>query len=401
MPTLLQITVALNKGSHGKIAEQIGGLMKERGWEVYIAHGARYVNASQHKSIQIQSKLGEYRHKIKSLLLDADGLGSNKATQRLIETIKQIKPDIIQIHNIHGYYLNFKLLFEYLNTTSIPIVMTLHDCWVFTGHCVHFVTANCNKWQTGCGNCPQIHSTPMSLFYDNSGHNFDLKNQYINANPNLHIVCVSQWIENYLRQSIYKDHNIYQIHNGIDLDVFKPRKEKCQGIFRIIGVSCPWNKSKGLMDVYKLRELLPKDKFEIVLVGLNEKQKSKLPDGIIGILKTNNQEELAELYSESNVFINPTYADTFPTTNLEALACGTPVITYNTGGSPEAIDSATGIVVETGNVQAMANAIFKLSENQLSSKDCRNRAELLFNKNNCFLRYVQIYKELTQMDINV
>lgn len=394
MPTLLQINITCNQGSTGKITEQIGLLMKSRGWIVYLAHGARFVNPSQLDTYQIQDKKGEYLHALKSLLFDSDGLGSSKATMALVEYIKEIKPDLIQIHNLHGYYVNFRILFDYLNSTNIPVVMTLHDCWIFTGHCVHFVTANCDKWKKGCDNCPQIHSVPKSLFLDRSKRNFELKKIYIGGNKNLYFVCVSRWIELFLRQSMYKDHPIQLISNGIDLKTYRPSKLKGMDKFRILGVCNPWSKEKGLYDIFELRKILSKDDFEITLVGLTQKQKDNLPEGINGVLRTSDQNELVDLYSSSNLFINPTYADTFPTTNLEALACGTPVVTYNTGGSPEAIDEKTGAVIEQGDIVALAQVIMQMKQSPLSSEACRKRAEELFDKDRCFIKYIKLYEEL-------
>lgn len=394
MPKLLQINITRNQGSTGKIAEQIGQLMKQHGWEVYVAHGARFINPSLLKSYQIQNKTGEYLHALKSLLFDADGLGSTKATHNLVRFIKEIHPDIIQIHNLHGYYVNYKILFEYLNETNIPIVMTLHDCWAFTGHCVHFITVNCHKWKSGCGNCPQITSTPKSIFIDHSDLNFKLKKDIIAGNKNLHIICVSQWLKQLTQYSIYKNHPIRLIYNGIDLDVYRPTCRKATDKFHILGVSNPWSKDKGLYDIFKLRKILPEKDYHITIVGLNKKQKDSLPIGITGILRTNNLQELVTLYSTSNVFINPTYADTFPTTNLEALACGTPVITYRTGGSPESLSDDTGIVVEKGDINSLAKAIISMKISPLSSKACTNRAKNLFNKDDRFQEYLKLYYSL-------
>lgn len=397
MPKLLQITITCNQGSTGKIAEQIGLLMKKKGWEVYLCHGARFVNESQLKTYQIQNVFEEYFHALKSMMFDADGLGSVYATKRLVEYIKQVNPDIIQIHNLHGYYLNFKLLFEYLNSTNIPIVMTLHDCWNMTGHCTHFVTANCDKWKIGCGDCPQIHSVPKSLFIDRSKRNFELKKQYIAYNKNVHFVCVSEWIEGILKQSMYKDHPIHLIKNGVDINTYRPSVAKKNDKFRILGVSNPWSKEKGLYDFFKMREILPIDQYQITLVGLNERQITSLPEGIQGILRTNNQQELVDLYSQSNVFVNPTYADTYPTTNLEALACGTPVVTYCTGGSPESITSEVGVVVEVGDVVGMASVLSKMKDAPLSSEACRNHAETNFDKEKSFEKYLNLYNDLVSI----
>ena len=393
MPKLLIVNITCNQGSTGKISEQVGVMMKKRGWDVYYAHGARRVNHSKLKTIPFSSVKGEYLHALKSLLLDDDGLGSTRATKELVEQIKEIRPDVIQLHNLHGYYLNYKVLFEYLHTTNIPVVMTLHDCWSFTGHCVHFVTAGCDKWKRGCSNCPIYNQAPKKSLIDRSARNYQLKKNLIASYKHLSIVPVSEWLGGLVEQSIYKVHPIHVIQNGIDLSIFMPQK-KNQGKFRILGVANPWSKDKGLYDVYKLREILPLEDYDITLVGLSEKQVGELPAGINGIVRTSNQQELAELYAQSNVLINPTYADTFPTINLEALACGTPVITYRTGGSPEAIDEKTGVIVDQGNVVALANAIMQMKDNPLSSADCRKRAEALFDKDKCFEKYVELYEEL-------
>lgn len=394
MPTLLQLNATCNQGSTGKIAENIGLLMKKKGWSVYYAHGARYINKSQLNTYQIQSVWSEYLHILKGLLWDAAGLGTTNETYKLIKYIQQIKPDIIQIHNLHGYYINYKILFEYLNTTSIPIVITMHDCWLFTGHCAHFELKNCEKWKTLCHHCPLISSYPKSLFRDNSKSNFLLKKELISRNRNLHFVAVSKWLERLLRESIYKDHYITTFRNGIDLNIYKPSIPKNQEKFQVLGVGNPWSKEKGLYDIYKLRDLLPSDEYDIVLVGLNQKQLESIPRGIKGILRTNSQQQLVDLYSSSNVFINPTYADTFPTTNLEALACGTPVITYNTGGSPESIDDKTGMVIEKGNIYEIAAGIKQLKREPVSVELCVNRAHLFFDKNECFKHYVNLYESL-------
>lgn len=393
MPTLLIINVTCNQGSTGKISEQVGLMMQQRGWNVYYAHGARRVNPSQLKTIPFSSIRGEYLHALKSLLFDANGLGSTRATQKLVEQIKEIHPDIIQIHNIHGYYLNYKILFEYLNSTDIPIILTMHDCWNFTGHCTHFVTAMCKKWKTGCYDCPLLNVSPKS-YIDRSKRNYALKKSLLTSNKNLHIVPVSYWLESMVRESFLKGKDIQVIQNGVDLNIFKPYPKKRGTEFKILGVANVWNKDKGIYDIYKLREMLSLSGFQITLVGLTQNQIANLPEGIVGITATANQKDLAELYSGADVLINPTYADTFPTINLEALACGIPVVTYRTGGSPESLDSKTGIVVEQGNVTALANSFMYLRENPLSSEDCRKRAEEYFDKNRCFEKYVNKYESL-------
>lgn len=390
--TLLQINVSANWGSTGKIAESIGLASIRHGWESYIAYG-RYCNPSQSHLIKIGTKSDPYLHYVHQRIFDDEGLCSKNATRQLIKTIKDLGPDIVQLHNIHDHYLNYRLLFEYLNRTDIKVVWTFHDCWAFTGHCFHFVTKNCKRWKTQCYGCPLQHEYPKTLL-DHSDENFSLKKNLFTKNKNLTIVACSEWMAQFVRESFLQDKPLYVIHNGVDLDIFKAKpNEKVQKMFKVLAVSNVWNKDKGIDDILTLRNLLPED-YTMTIVGLNEKQLKKLSFGIKGIQRTQNVQELVKLYSEAAVLINPTYADTFPTVNLEALACGTPVITYRTGGSPEAIDKKTGVVVEQGDVNGLVEAIYRMKENPLSSADCRKRAEECFDKDKCFEKYVELYEKL-------
>ena len=392
---LFQINVTANWGSTGKIAEQIGQCAMSHGWESYIAYG-RMMNPSKSQLIRIGSKADVYEHFAEQLLFDDEGLGSRFATKSLIDKIEKINPDIVQLHNIHDHYLNYKILFGYLNKTNTKVVWTFHDCWAFTGHCFHFVQKNCDRWRTQCHDCPlknQYHKTIL----DRSYQNFNLKRLLFVGCKNLTVVPASYWMADFVKRSFLKDKRVEVIHNGVDLNVYKPlggKPSASRGKIRIIAVSNIWNADKGEQDVYKLREMLPVDEYEITMVGLSSSQVNNLPSGIEGIQRTQNVNELVKLYSESDVLVNPTYADTFPTVNIEALATGTPVITYRTGGSPEAIDERTGIVVEQGNIEALADAIRKMKASPLSSDDCRERAEQYFDKDKCFEKYINLYDSL-------
>lgn len=389
MPTLIQINICSAVLSTGKITEDIAKVAIHHGWNCYVAWG-RLAKPSVSKQIRIGNKFDTYWHFVVHKLFDLEGLASKKATRKLINKIQTIQPDIIHLHNIHDHYLNYKILFEYLNKTNIKIVWTFHDCWAFTGHCCHFVEQNCMKWKTGCNHCIR-----RNKFVDRSQENYLLKKKLFMGNKNLTIVPCSEWMADFVKDSFFKNKRIQVIHNGIDLSVFKviPEIKKRDGKFRIVAVSNVWLPYKGIYDVFKLRGLLA-DEYEITMVGLSKEQLNKLPLGIRGIQRTQNVQELVKLYNESDVLINPTYADTFPTVNLESLACGTPVVTYNTGGSPEAIDEKTGIVVEQGNIDAMAAAIRQLKMSPLSAKDCRMRAEEYFDKDKCFSEYIKLYENL-------
>ena len=396
MPKLLQINITANWGSTGKIAESIGMAVMKAGWESYIAYG-RWCNPSQSHLIKIGGKWGKYLHFSEQRIRDNEGLCSRGATRRLISQMDMIKPDVVHLHNIHDHYLNYKILFEYLNKTNIKVVWTFHDCWAFTGHCFHFVTKNCMKWKTGCYDCPLKNVYPKTLM-DRSAKNYELKKSLFGGCQHLAIVPCSDWMAGFVKQSFLKDKRIEVIKNGVDLKVFKPVNELKVSYgqeFKILAVSSVWNEDKGLSDIYRLRELLPSN-CNITIVGLAEKQVNSLPQGITGIQRTQNVQELVQLYSDATVLINPTYADTFPTVNLEALACGTPVVTYRTGGSPEAIDENTGIVVEQGCIEAMAKSIITIckGDRSLYNVVCRKRAEECFDKNKCFEEYLRLYDRL-------
>lgn len=389
MPKLIQLNVSANTGSTGNIAEGIGKAAMSRGWESLIVYG-RHANLSESKLQKIGSESYVYIHYAKNRLLDGEGLGSKQPTGQLIKIISEYKPDVIQLHNIHDHWLNYPILFKYLVTVQTPVVWTFHDCWAFTGGCYHFENDNCYKWiEKQCkGKCIQGHFR--------SFRNFSLKEQLLCAlGKRLNIVCVSEWITKFASQSFLgASASIHTIRNGIDTNsVFRFLGEPKGKM--VLGVSNIWPKYKGLNDFIELRKLLPDD-IGIILVGLNGNQIKSLPKGIKGLRRTSNVEELSKLYREVSVFVNPTHNDTFPTVNLEALACGTPVVTYRTGGSPEAIDKSTGIVVEKGNIAALAEAVLEVLDNpqNFPSGVCRARAELHFDKDKQFGQYIDLYESL-------
>ncbi|WP_028904487.1 glycosyltransferase [Prevotella sp. P6B4] len=403
MPTILQINVACNWGSTGRIAEQIGVLAQKNGWNAYLAHGTRYVSGSQLKTIRVSSSFEEKAHGVKSLLLDAHGLGSVNGTKAFVEKLDEIKPDIVHLHNIHGYFVNYEILFDYLCGKDIPIVWTLHDCWSFTGHCMYFDRVGCDKWKTGCHHCPQLHSYPKSLFIDRSSANWERKRKLFTSVKNLTLVPVSNWLGDLVSQSYLGKYPVHVIHNGIDLNVFKPTESDLKkqygidGKFVVLGVADIFGDRKGLGEFIQLHQSYGDD-IQIVLVGVSEEEKKQLPEGIIALRRTTNVNQLVEFYSMADVFVNPTYEDNFPTTNIEALACGTPVITYRTGGSPEAVDENTGIVVEKGNYEALVTAIRQIRQKGKASywNACRKRAVEQFNKDDRFLDYIKLYDEVIQ-----
>lgn len=397
MKKLLQINLSVNCLSTGKIAEDIGKMAMQKGWESFIAGSIIGKNPSESEVIQIGTTNSLYIPYFEGLIFDNHcfGLSSRSATRQLISEIERIKPDVIQLHTLHAYYLNLKLLFEYFLTIDIPIVWTLHDCWSFTGHCAYFDAVECERWKTQCQKCPQLRQYPKSLgLFDNSRNNFKLKKELFTAlGDRLHLVTVSKWLENIVKESFLKNKTIDMIHNGVDVEKFKPSYGKSIKPV-VLGVAAAWDARKGFEDMIKLREMLPADKIDMVMIGLSEKQLNNLPNSIKGMTRTQNIHELAEWYSRSWAFVNPTYSDNFPTVNIESLACGTPVITYNTGGSPEAINVSTGSVVEKGNIKELANSVLNAIAIPFSIQKCRDRALQKFNCSRQFAKYIDIYESL-------
>jgi len=402
MPTLLQINSGVNIGSTGRIAEQIGQFAISKGWVSYIAYG-RKSNLSISRTIKIGNKFDFISHVFLTRLFDKHGLGSIWATKILIKKIKLINPDIIHLHNIHGYYINYKVLFEFLSRSNIPVVWTLHDCWAFTGHCSYFSNINCVKWTDLCNQCPKKKYYPTSLFFDLSEVNYLLKRKLFNSVNRMIIVPVSFWLNGLISHSYLSNFPLRVINNGIDLTLFHPitsyseirRKYDITQRSILIGVANVWHVGKGLHDYYKLSELLP-DEYIIVLVGLTKKQINTLPSKIKGIEKTESIIELASLYSASDIVLNLSYQETFGMTTVEGFACGTPGIVYNSTASPELITPETGIIVEPGNIKHVLHAIEDIISKgkDYYSSNCRRRAVEFYNKDKQYEQYLQLYEEL-------
>lgn len=393
----LQINSVCGIGSTGRIATDIHEILIKQGHESYIAFG-RGLPKKCDTAIRIGSKYDNYVHAALTRVLDRHGLGSKKATQEFINKVEKIDPDIIHLHNIHGYYINIEILFNYIKDANKPVVWTLHDCWSFTGHCSYFDYVNCDAWVDGCKNCQQKKDYPASFVFDNSQTNYLLKKQIFTGVKNLTIVTPSKWLAGLVKKSFLKDYPVQVINNGIDLDIFKPtsnnfrKKYKIHGKFIILGVANIWDRRKGLKYFHEIAKKIQGDEV-IILVGLSEKQIKELPDNIIGITRTNNINELVDIYSEADVFLNPTLEDNFPTVNLESLACGTPVITFNSGGSPECVDEHTGVLVEKGSVDGLLHAvkIIKDMGKPFYSENTMRRAKDLYNKKERYKEYIRAY----------
>ena len=388
---IFQINSTCGYGSTGRIAVDILKEVEKNGGEGIIAYG-RNTAPDGVNSYKITTETDVKVHGVLSRITDRQGFYSTSATKKLIEKIKEYNPDIIHLHNVHGYYLNIKTLFEFLKEYNKPIVWTLHDCWAFTGHCAYFSFRGCEKWKTECNNCPLKKDYPSSLVLDNSQKNFNEKKELFTSLDNVTLVTPSVWLADLVKESYLKKFSVKVINNGIDLNKFKPTKSDFReknGLENkqiILGVASVWEERKGLKDFIELSKNLTDDQ-QIILVGLNDSQLADLPKNIIGIKRTNSIDELAQLYSVADVFVNTTYEDNYPTTNLEAISCGTPVITYRTGGSPESVAEGNGFVVEKGDIPAVVEALKRVD-------GCKTETKDNFDASLRYKEYVDLYKAL-------
>lgn len=359
---VLQINSVCGRGSTGRIVLDIHNALSTNGYKSYVAYG-REKTKNCSNAIRIGRKIDIYTHVLKTRFFDKHGFGSKQATKDFIKKVKELDPDIIHLHNIHGYYINIKILFDYLKQINKQVIWTLHDCWPFTGHCAYFDFVGCNKWEKGCFKCPQKSKYPKSWLFDNSSNNWKIKKELFTGIKSLTLVSPSQWLADLVKKSFLKEYPVVVIPNGIDISVFKPtpsdfrKKYRIEDKFVILGVANVWEERKGLKYFFELSKLLNEDEV-IVLVGLSRKQKKNLPKNIIGLSKTHSVKELVEIYTAADVFVNPTLEDNFPTVNLEAQACGTFVITFDSGGAKETLSSVNnGVVVFEKSVKAIRKAI--------------------------------------------
>lgn len=379
--------------STGRIAVDIYRTLRENGHEGIVAF-ARNSIPNDVPHYKFGNKKSIYLDALQSRLRDNAGFNSICPTRQLLKKISEYDPDIIHLHNLHGYYLNVEMLFEYLKERGKPVVWTLHDCWSFTGHCCNFEFVGCNKWKEGCERCPQTHAYPSSIV-DHSKRNYIRKKGIFANVDKLTIVTPSIWLKDLVKQSYMSKYHVEVIRNGVDLSVFKPTEGKWMEKNHIdekkiiLGVAGSWSPTKGLNDIIEISKKLPKE-YKVVVVGVDKRQKRSIPESILAIERTNNPYELAEIYSSAQVFINPTYDDNFPNVNIEALACGTPVITYNTGGGPEIINDMNGAIVPKGDINLMVDRVI---HTQKKADNCIMTAQE-FERNKCYHQYIQLYKEL-------
>lgn len=392
-------------GSTGKIMLQIAEAARAQGAQVTTfstrQQSMRYTRLPVPKAghAYYGSFAGNNLHYLLSGLTGKYGCYSVLDTWQLIRKLRALKPDVIHLHNLHMAFLNLPMLFGYVKKAGIPVVWTLHDCWSFTGKCPHFVYEKCDKWKTGCTACPQLKAYPRSVL-DTTRTMWHAKRKWY-AGVNLTLVPPSKWLAGLIAQSIVQDAAVRVIPNGIDLSVFKPAcsdfrtQHRCEDRYVILGVAFGWNEKKGLDVFLELAQSLDA-RYQIVLAGTDERTDARLPRNIVSVHRTQSPQELAQLYSAADLFVNPTREDTYPTVNMESLACGTPVLTFRTGGSPEIIDETCGSVVDCDDVSALKEEIERICTTKPYSREaCLKRAES-FDMNRRYKEYVQLYAQCAQ-----
>ena len=377
---VLMINVVCGIRSTGRICTDLATALEKQGHQVKIAYGRENVPEQFQKyAVRIGNDLDVKLHGVKARLLDGAGFGSKAVTEKFIEWVKRYDPDVIHLHNLHGYYINVEVLFKYLKTCGKRIIWTLHDCWSFTGHTAYCDVVHCERWIKGCYACPLMKEYPTSLI-DRSKQNWKKKKTVFTGLNNMTIITPSKWLSTWVKESFLKKYQVKVINNGIDITQFYPiksdfrEKNGLKDKYVLLGVATIWDEMKGYSDYLKLANMLEED-FRIVLVGLTKAQIEKLPQNIIGIERTANTKELAEIYTMADLFLNFSYCENYPTVNIEAMACGTPVLTYKTGGSPEIIEKYGGYIIEQGNLEKVVKCLKKIRGHFTKCEICKSECD--------------------------
>ena len=393
---------SVNYGSTGNIMLDVAEVARGQGNEVLtFCQSSRTAYRNKFPDhYYIGNRYERNLHLFLAKVTGFDGCFSYWGTRRFLKRLNDFRPDIIHIHNLHGRYINLPLLFRYIKKHDIPVVWTLHDCWAFTGQCPYFTMVECDKWKTGCYDCPQYRQYPES-YVDRTKKMYKLKRKWFTSIENMTIVTPSQWLTDLVRQSYLREYPLKVINNGIDLNLFKPTKSDFRdkyglnGKFILLGVAFGWGKRKGLDVFIELAKRLSEN-YQIVLVGTDSNIDSQLPVSIVSVHRTENQQELAKLYSAADVFVNPTREDNFPTVNMESIACGTPVVTFKTGGSPEILDATCGSVVECDNVDTLEREILRICERKPFSRENCIKNSRIYDMNRKFQEYMNLYSSLSR-----
>ena len=400
---LAQINVA-SYGSTGRIMCQIQERALAEGYEAHSYFGRGNIPQGPGTYTRIEGMTSVLWHVAKGRLFDKMGHGSTVATRKLVGLLREEQPDIVHLHNLHGYYLNLDNLFGYLRESGVKVVWTLHDCWAFTGGCAYFLECGCDQWKTACRTCSQTHVFPKR-YIDRSAREYDWKKELFTGLPNVMLTAPSQWLADLARQSFLKDYPVRVVHNGIDTETFQPLPPEEQAAVKaklgmasdgkmILGVANMWDARKRLDAMITLAEDM-KDEATVVAVGLSEKQKANLPEGMIGITRTENVNELARLYGAADVFVSTSVEESFSLVVAEAMACGTPIVCVDGGGCKELIEDGVGLVVPRDDRQALKEAVQAvLIRREDFAASCRKRCVENYSRDRMVDGYIEVYKTI-------
>lgn len=387
--------------STGRICTDLADVLRENGHECEIAYGREYAPEKYRDiSYRIGSEADVRSHALAARLFDCSGSCSKAATKQLIEHIRDFAPDLIHLHNIHGYYINIDILFDFLAKSDIPVIWTLHDCWTFTGHCAYFTSVDCDRWKTGCHDCPQKRKYPASVLKDASKKNWEHKKALFTSVENITFVTPSDWLAGLVKESFFGGYDVRVIPNGIDLETFSPTESNLREKYGledkkiVLGVATSWDERKGLKEFTELSSLLDDD-MRVVLIGLSGKQIRALPENVLGLPATNNAKELAGVYTQADVFVNAGKEETMGLTTVEAMACGTPAVVSNLTAVPEVVTPQGGIVLDKLTAAEIKKGAEKVLTMQLSPRE----NAMLYEKKNQYLRYLSLYEELCKAKV--
>lgn len=394
---VLFVNLVYGTGSTGKIIADIMEMLKKAGHDAKAMYGVGEESECP-DAIKFSTQLEYYFHNAVSRLTDHAGLYSQMATRKLIREIQTFQPDLIHLHTLHGFYVNYEMLFRFLKKASIPVIWTLHDCWAFTGHCTHYSQTGCDQWQSLCTKCQLLYRYPQCYFKGDVKRNYVRKQRAFNGVNNLTLTAPSRWLAEQISLSFLKDYPLEVIPNAIDLSIFHAQDSTLRlqygldGKKVVLGVANAWSARKGLHDMITLASRFGPE-FQVVLLGLTENQIEELPDGILGIKRTTDQVELAQWYSEADVFVNPTYEETFGLTTVEAQACGAPVVVYCTDGCPETVALENGVLVRKGDLEGLEAAVRTIIEN---GKRADAQKMCYFDKDCVYRKYINLYERTIQ-----
>lgn len=389
-------------GGGGKVMLNVAALCRKYGFEYYTFSPYSNIENPEFNSYFV-SKLEHRLNSYISQVVGYDNAIFKIGTKRLINRLKIINPDIIHIHGLHNWYVDYKMLFAYIKEKNIPVVWTQHDCWSFTGKCTHFTAANCNKWKTGCSKCPILNEYPKSLV-DNTKYMYNLKNRIFNSLDDLTIVSVSKWIQSQVKMSFLKKYRSVVIENGVDIKRYSytqselRKKYNLENKFIILGIANNFSEKKGINDFLELSENMKNhDDYKIVLIGIPDSLMSKCKEhDILAIPRTQNIEEIVEWYSTANVFFNPSIEESFGLVTIEAMSCGTPVIVYNSTASPELVKDTRCYCVEPRNLNKVISCIneIQLNGREYYSEICIKKVHENYSEHSQYNKYIRIYEDI-------